>query len=435
MVLGIDGRVLTLGIARMADALGNSFLIIVLPLYIERGPIDVDAFLGAGPLGIDVTVGLLVGIVLSLFGLLNSLGQPFTGRLSDRTGARKRYILVGLVVFGVASAAYPFVTSYPAVVVVRALQGIGAAFTVPVTVALVNEYADSDTDRGGNFGLFNTFRLIGFGGGPLVAAAVVDRGPYPTPLGALSGFDAAFGVAVLGAVISFALVTLFIADPEDTEASAGEDLSFRVTDPEGGLDPVFVLGVGTFFMATTIALFATLQTTVRAALDEGSLWFGAQFAAVVVANVVFQVPVGRYSDRIGRRPLILAGFALLVPSVLVQGYVPGLAALVGGDLAGPLAMLLLRGLQGVAVALVFAPGLALAGDLAGAGESGSTLSVLTMAFGLGVAAGPLVAGFLIRYGFAAPFTFGAALGLAGLVLTWAEVEETITPGTAPAPQD
>jgi MFS family permease len=188
-------------------------------------------------------------------------------------------------------------------------------------------------------------------------------------------------------------------------------------------------------MATTIALFATLQTTVRAALDEGSLWFGAQFAAVVVANVVFQVPVGRYSDRIGRRPLILAGFALLVPSVLVQGYVPGLAALVGGDLAGPLAMLLLRGLQGVAVALVFAPGLALAGDLAGAGESGSTLSVLTMAFGLGVAAGPLVAGFLIRYGFAAPFTFGAALGLAGLVLTWAEVEETITPGTAPAPQD
>ncbi|MFB6304683.1 MAG: MFS transporter, partial [Haloferacaceae archaeon] len=301
-VLDTDRRVLVLAMARMADALGNSFLIIVLPGYISSGEIDLTDLVGTSLLGVELTVPLLVGIVLSLFGLLNSLGQPFTGRFSDRTGERKSLILVGLAIFAVASAAYPFVTAYEAVVVVRAFQGVGAAFTIPCTIALVNEYSTVDAERGGNFGVFNTFRLAGFGFGPIVAGLVVDGGPYGTPLGSLSGFDAAFGVAVLGAAISFVLVTLLITDPERTEATASEDLAFRVWARDGdGLDPVFVLGVGTFFMAVGIALFATLQETINARLGQGPFLFSVQFAAVVIANVFFQVPFGEASDRFGRR--------------------------------------------------------------------------------------------------------------------------------------
>jgi MFS family permease len=432
MVLGTDNRVLTLGLARMADALGNSFLIIVLPLYIESGQIDLT--------GIGFSTELLIGVVLSLFGFLNSFGQPLTGRLSDRVGRRRVFVLFGLALFGVASAAYPFVEQYELVMVVRALQGVGAAFTIPATIALVNEFAESDAERGGNFGVFNTFRLIGFGFGPIVAGIVVSSGPYGTPLGELTGFNAAFGIAVLGAVVSFALVALLIEDPPGEDSEAGDDLSFKVFDRSGDvlLDPVFTLGVGTLFMATTIALFATLQQDITAALDEGSFLFSVQFAAVVIANVLFQVPIGRASDEYGRRPFIVAGFALLVPSVLFQGYVPDITAALGagGGLTGPLLMLLFRLLQGVAVALVFAPSLALAGDLAGSGESGTTLSVLTMAFGLGVAFGPLLAGFLIRFGFAAPFTFGAGLAAVGFVLVYSQVEDSLPSGAGgPAPQD
>jgi len=432
MVLGTDNRVLTLGIARMADALGNSFLIIVLPLYIESGQIDLT--------GIPFTTELLIGLVLSLFGFLNSFGQPVTGRFSDRIGKRRVFVLFGLGLFGVASAAYPFVQQYELVLLIRALQGLGAAFTIPATIALVNEFAASDAERGGNFGVFNTFRLIGFGFGPIVAGIVVTSGPYATPLGSLTGFNAAFGVAVLGAVVSFALVTLLIEDPPRPEDDASDDLSFKVFDDSGAtlLDPVFTLGVGTLFMATTIALFATLQQDITEILGEGSFLFSVQFAAVVIANVLFQVPIGRASDEYGRRPFIIAGFALLVPSVFLQGYVPGIAASLGaGDgLVGPMLMLLFRLLQGVAVALVFAPSLALAGDLAGEGRSGTTLSVLTMAFGLGVAIGPLAAGYFIRFGFAAPFTFGAAIAAVAFVLVYSQVEDSLPGATGdPAPQD
>jgi MFS family permease len=442
MVLDTDGRVLTLAFARMADALGNSFLIIVLPLYIASGQISLAGLAGTEVLGFVLREETLIGLVLSLFGLLNSFGQPITGRISDRTGRRRVFVLTGLVIFAVGSAIYPFVTSYWAVLGARALQGVGAAFTVPATVALVNDYAKSDRERGGNFGVFNTFRLIGFGFGPIIAGVVITGGlsgeeaieyTLPAVLGPLagvtfSGFVAAFAVAVLGAVVSFALVVALIEDPPEVADAASKDLSIAVLDRDGnGLDPVFVLGIGTFFMATTIALFATLEGPIRGRLGESTFLFSVQFAAVVIANVLFQIPIGRASDTYGRRPFILAGFVILIPSVFAKGIV-----------TDPWSMLTARLLQGVAVACVFAPALALAGDLAGDRGSGTTLSVLTMAFGLGVALGPLASGVLYNLGgLAAPFTFGAALAVLALILTYAEVEDTLTGGHSggPAPQD
>ncbi|NHN43111.1 MFS transporter [Halorubellus sp. JP-L1] len=427
MVLGTDDRVFALAMARLADSLGNSFLVIVLPLYIASGEISLAGLEG-------FSTELLIGVVLSLFGLLNSSLQQFTGRASDRSGRRKAFILAGLVVFGIASALYPLATTYWGVIALRALQGIGAALTIPVTIALVNEYSTDASQRGGNFGVFNTFRLIGFGFGPILAGILITGGfasntvvTYQVFGTGVSGFDAAFAVAVAGALVSLVLVSVLVDDPEG-EVAASDDLSVAVFGSDQLFDPVFVVGVGTFFMATGIAIYATLQEVVNAALGQGPFLFSVQFAAVVIANVLFQVPIGRASDRYGRRPFLVVGFALLAPSVLLQGYVPEFQALFPATIFGvngpALVMILLRLLQGVSVAMVFAPGLALAGDLARRGQSGTTLSVLTTAFGFGVAIGPLAAGYLVRFGFATPFVFVAVLAALAFVLTYSQVYET-----------
>jgi MFS family permease len=439
-LLGTDRRVLTLAFARMIDAVGNSFLIVVLPQFLDEVVLDASGGAGAAAatgaasgaggteiLGVAVAQSVLIGVALSLFGFLNSFGQPFTGRLSDRTGKRKAFILVGLALLGVASGAYVFAESYATVLVLRMLQGVGAALAIPATVALVNELA-TDATRGGNFGVFNTFRLIGFGFGPLVAGFLIELGPYATPAGTVSGFTAAFGVALLGAATSFALVALFVSDPEATKARAGDELAVSVSDSDaGGLDPVFTLGLATLFMAIGIGLFATLEPQLSERLRQGSVLFGLEFAAVVLANVVFQVPIGRASDTYGRRPFLVAGFAVLVPSLLAQGFV-----------TTPAGMVAARFVQGIAVAMVFAPSLALAGDLAKEGESGTKLSILTMAFGLGTAIGPLASGFLVTFGFVWPFAFGSALAAIGLVLVYTQVEETVSEPeeiVSAAPQD
>ncbi|WP_434521241.1 MFS transporter [Halorubrum sp. AS12] len=422
-----DRRVIVLALARMVGAAGNSFLIVVLPLYITSDVVDIEGLLGTevgvGAAAVTLTEPLLIGIVLSLFGFLNSLSQPFTGRLSDRVGARRPFVLAGILLLGTASGLYTIATSYPALVALRAIQGLGAALIIPATVALVNEYAASDTDRGGNFGVYNTFRLIGFGFGPVVAGAVVEAGPYDLSavgLPVLDGFDAAFVAACAGAYLSFALVFLLVRDADDT-AEAGDDVSIRVRGEDRLLDPVFTLGLATVAMGACIALFATLQNQVNVRLDQPPVWFGAQFAAVTIANVIFQVPVGRASDRIGRRPFLLAGFVLLVPTTFLQGVV-----------TEPALMMLVRLGQGVAVACVFAPSLALAGDLAREGESGTTLSVLTMGFGFGVALGPLASGWLYGFGFVVPFAVGAAAAALALVAVFTQVEETLDVDDEPA---
>ncbi len=428
MGLDLDSRILALALARMVSALANSFLVVVLPLYIGQ-VVELPGFVGTsvalGGVGFTLQPELLIGIVLSLFGFLNSFGQPFTGRWSDRTGKRKAFLLLGLTLVALGSAGYILFQSYLAVLVMRALQGVGAAFTIPMTVAMVNEYSAPD-ERGSNFGLFNTFRLLGFGIGPLVAGGVVAGGPYEVGALIITGFNAAFLVAVAGAAVSFVLILILVSDPEEASAAAGEDISIRVRNPDGpGLDPVFALGLATVVMALGIAIFAPLANVINARLDQNNFLFAVQFGATVLANVLFQLPLGRLSDRYSRRPFLLGGFVLLLPTTLLQGFV-----------TSSLAMVALRFLQGVAVAAVFAPSLALAGDLAGEGESGSTLSLLTMGFGLGVAFGTLFSGILVGFGFAVPFVAATVAGTAGFYLIYTQVSEPEPdPEGAPTPVD
>ncbi|MFC7095888.1 MFS transporter [Halobaculum marinum] len=411
----LDARILSLAIARMVSALANSFLVVVLPLYIGSQAVTMPSVTGSTVsvfgLGIDVTVELLIAIVLSLFGFLNSLSQPITGSVSDRTGKRKVFLLVGLALVATGSAGYLVFTDYYLVLAMRGLQGIGAAFSIPITVALVNELSEQG-ERGGNFGLFNTFRLVGFGIGPVIAGVVIAGGPYVLAGVDVTGFDAAFLVAVVGAAVSFGLITVLISDPERAAESAGKDISIRVRGEDGALDPVFALGLATIVMALSIAIYAPLANVINARLDQGSFLYSVQFGATVLANVFFQLPLGRLSDRYGRRPFLLGGFVLLVPATLAQGFI-----------TDSYLMIAARFIQGVAIAAVFAPSLALAGDLAKEGASGSTLSLLTMGFGLGVAVGTLMSGFLVAFGFAVPFIVAAGGGVVGLGLVITQVSE------------
>lgn len=423
-VFGTDRRVVALSVARMADAVGNSFLIIVLPLYIASGVVT-GPLLGASAFGLRITEPFIIGLVLSLFGFVNSGVQPFVGRLSDRTGRRKGYILFGLVVLAVTDLAFVFADRYWLLVGIRMVQGFGGAFTIPTTLALINEIATTAT-RGGSMGVYNTFRLLGFGAGPVAAGAVINAGPYGLAGTAISGFQAAFLVAALTAAVGYLMVSLLVADPPATRASATQKLSFAVRDPTGRhtFDPVFTLGVATLVMAIGVALISTLQNVVNARLDQTAIVFGIQYASFVLVQVLLQAPVGRATDRYGRRPFVVAGMVLLVPTTLWQGLVTTSAGLLAARLA-----------QGVAMAMVFAPALAIAGDLAGRGESGTKLAVLTMAFGLGVAIGPLLSGALVGFGFVVPFAVGAALAAVATGLVYTQVEETVPAAGGSTPGD
>ncbi len=423
--LGVNPQVLALAIARMAEGVGNSFLVIVIPLFIGSSNVGGQTF--------GLTELFITGLVLSLFGFVNSPLQPYVGRLSDRLGRRKIFVVLGLGLLAASNFAYTFATAYWHLVVIRVIQGLAGALIIPTTVALVNDLA-TDANRGGNMGTYNTFILAGFGVGPIIAGGVVGAGPYMLPTGIeISGYEAAFYFATLTAMLALGLVLLTIRDPPIDPDPDGRGIlgAVSIFDREGTqlLNPIFALGAVTFIMAVGIGIFATLGEVVNDLLTQDPAMFGIQFAAFVLAQVVLQAPVGRATDYYGRKVFLIVGTVLLVPTTLAQGFVPDVSP---GILfiSDSWLMVLARFLQGVAGAMVFAPAMALAGDMAREGESGVVLSVLTLGFSLGVAVGPLFSGILAEWGFAVPFVFAAGLAIVSVFLILTQVHEVRPPNRA-----
>lgn len=406
LLFGVDRRVLALALARMADAVGNSFLIIVLPLYVASEAVGGRIF--------GVPSSMVAGVVLALFGIASSIAQPLAGRLSDRVGRRKVFVIGGLVVLGAINLAFAAATAYWHLFVLRVVQGLAAAFTITASLAIVNELSDSGS-RGGNMGVYNSFRLIGFGTGPLLASVLLEMGPFSLPGGVeVTGFEATFGAAAATAFVGTGLVGVLVQDPEGT-APTRRQLALRIWDrsgPRWRLDTVFALGLATLVMASCMALLSAIEPEVNARLGQGPFLFAVEFVALIAALAALQPIVGRASDRVGRKRFILLGLLGLVPTTLLQGVV-----------VAPWQMIVVRMLQGVAGALVFAPALALAGDHTEQGQSGAQLAVLTVAFGLGIASGQLMAGFFVSFGFIVPFGVGSLLAAAAAVLVGTQVDE------------
>jgi MFS family permease len=390
--VGINRVVLALSIARLADALGNSILFIVIPLYVAGLPAPWFPF----------PESVRVGLVIALYGLVNSVLQPIMGALSDRLGRRKPLIQGGLAVMGVGTLAFVFASRFTDLLLLRALQGIGVALTIPASMALMATATKKQT-RGGSMGVYSTLRMAGFAIGPLVGGLVYDH----------FGFSAAFYAGAAFIFLGMLLVQMWVNDvPADISSKTARP--FRVIDRELLAAGIIGAAIATFVMASAFSMMGTLENEFNARLHETVVSFSIAFSALMVSRLLFQVPLGQVSDHIGRKPLIIAGLILLAPATALLG-----------EAETPLQLTGLRVLQGLASAGIAAPAFALAADLARTGGEGRQMSIITMGFGLGIALGPLLAGVLAVSSFELPFLVGGLMSLIGAWIVHRYVPETV----------
>jgi len=389
---GGNRAVLALSLARMADGLGNSMVIIVIPLYVSQV---------SNPL-LGLPTPVLVGLLISSFGILTALSQPIAGAVSDRVGRRKPFIMGGLVLMALGSAAFIAAQQYIDVLAIRALQGIGVALTVSASISLMALITEKET-RGGAMGIFTTLRMVGFALGPLIGGVLHVQ----------VGFNAVFitGAALIG--LSTLVVQIWVHDVQVTENEADRG-SFRFFNRELWTPAFLALGFATFLMAASFSMMTTLENEFNARLSQTTVGFSIAFSALVVSRLLLQVPFGHLSDRIGRKPLILGGLALLAPATALLGEVASTSQLTG-----------LRLLQGVAAAAIAAPVFAVAADMSSSGGEGRQMTIITMGFGTGLALGPLSAGVLAVVFFELPFLVAGLLTLVGIGIVYRFVPETV----------
>jgi len=390
--IGGNRVVIALSAARLGDAVGNSILFIILPLFV--GQLPAPAF----PIPETVRVGLLI----AMFGLVNAFLQPFAGALIDRAGRRKPFILVGLSMLGVATLGFTLASRFSHLLYLRIFQGVGVGLTIPAALALMVGSSKKET-RGGSMGIYTTSRMVGLGIGPLIGGALYDR----------YGIEVALYAGSVFIIIAIILVQLWVKE-KPVPTTVKKPAKFQIIDRK--LLTVGILGVSfaTFVMAGSFSMMAALEDQFNKRLGMSAFVFGLAFSALLFSRVFTQMPLGRLSDRIGRKPLIIGGLLMMAPVTAMLGYATSATQLIA-----------LRLIQGVASAGVAAPAFAIAGDMAQEGGEGRQMSIITMGFGLGVALGPLLAGVLAVHSFTLPFVIGGLICLPGAWIIYRYVPETV----------
>lgn len=97
-----------------------------------------------------------------------------TGALGDRIGHRRMYVL-GLGVFGLASLTAALSPAVWALVLARALLGMGAAVMMPATLALIRLTFDDEIERNTAIGVWGSVAVVGAAAGPTVGGLLLEH--------------------------------------------------------------------------------------------------------------------------------------------------------------------------------------------------------------------------------------------------------------------
>ncbi|MDZ7845013.1 MAG: MFS transporter [Anaerolineales bacterium] len=389
---GVNSNILSLSFARFADALGNSLMFVLLPLYIISLPSPNLPWANA----------ILVSVTLSLYGIVNTILQPLVGILTDRMSRRKPLILGGLIIMGLGTGAFTIARTFSDLLLIRMVQGVGVALTVPASLAIINS-SSVTASRGRSMGFYSTLRLLGFAIGPLVGGYLHIR----------FGFELAFyvgaGVTLLGSLA----VLIWVKDPAQSRNPEPGDAGIQIFDREVWNKSIISLGAAMFMMASAYSMMSALENEFNLRLQQTALGFGIAFSALTVSRMIVQTPLGYLSDRVGRKPLIITGLILMAPATVLLGMVGTTLQLTGA-----------RALQGITSAAVASPAFALAGDLSSKQGEGRQMSIITTGFFLGISIGPLIAGFFSQIAFVLPFIIGGGMLLVGAAIVYLFVPES-----------
>jgi MFS family permease len=360
------------------------------------------------------------GAVISAFALMRFASALGGGRLVDAVG--ERIILsTGIGIVAVSTGLAGLSQSYVQLLVLRGIGGVGSAmFTVSAT-ALLFRVVDG-SHRGRATGLFQSGFLIGGLLGPLAGGFLTEyslRLPffvYAVSLVAAGSIGAVF--------LRAARPRTELAPDQDPPASESSHPARPPTPAahvqntslrDAWAHPAYRAAVAVNFAigwsffgvrASLIPLFVT------EALHQRALWIGIGFLCSSLVQASFLTIAGRFVDRHGRRPAMIAG-------TLTAGAALGLLAL---STALPLYLLAMTaiGLGGAFVGT--APG-AVVGDIM-RGRGGSVVAVFQMASDAGSITGPLAAGWL-----ADTASFGAAFGACAVVMAAAAAMAVRMPET------
>ncbi|MHB1053391.1 MAG: MFS transporter [Thiobacillus sp.] len=323
------------------------------------------------------------------------------GALSDYLGQR-RLLLASLVVFATAPFLYLLIETPWQLMAVRFYHGFATAiFGTVASAAIAARYT---ADRAAKLSTYSSITIVGRSIAPFLGGFLIS----------LASFNAVYIACAISGVLALG-AGLLLRDDDSTPAAKKEQPPFWASLNTVLRDRGIMLVSG--IEAAQYLVFGAIEAFI--ALYAASLgipaWQIGIILGVQLVSIVFAKPLmGRVSDRVGRKQVIIPGLLVGAASVALLPLASSFIFLAGLSL-----------LFGIGFATVTSSTAALVADLTSNGRYGSSMGVLRTVMDVGQSIGPVLTGWMVGMaGYGSAFTLLAAILLSAALLLGLRFKQT-----------
>jgi len=337
------------------------------------------------------------GYIIAASTVPGILVSMIAGRLSDVYGRRK-LILVSTVIFATAPIFYFFAINIWILMIIRFYHGFSTAIFVPVATAAI---AESYPEKKGTFiSSFSSITLVGRFLAPITGGTILF-------LTSNYYYGVYIGCAISGTIALALVVLLFrVRIPQTEFAQEVKKTSLTIKEFLRGFKDVLthkIILSTSIVQASQYFAFGIIEAYII--LHADSLHFNAWLIGLIPAILtlmlfVFKPLMGYFSDKVGRRVIILVGLLL---GGGVSWVIPFTINYIG-------VILTLCGF-GIGMAMVVSSTAAYVSDLSKKEDYGAAIGTLSTIMDIGQTIGPILSGYVLI-----AFSFGGVFLLVSIVL-------------------
>jgi len=341
-----------------------------------------------------------VGLLITAFSFPGILLTPFLGVVADRWG-RKRIIIPFLMLFGIAGGLCFFIRDFKLLLILRLIQGIGAAPLGSLTVTIIGDLY-SGKELVAAMGYNSSVRSIGSASYPAIGGAL-----------AMIGWHYPFILPVIAVPIGFlVLSTLKVPEPKN-ELHIREHLNIvwkklRSSQIVG----LLVIGIIIFVM-----LFGSYMTCFPLLLGNSfgasSLIIGLIMASVSLIAAFTSSQLGKIIKLFSRKAILKMSFFLYALALLIIPFISQLRLFF-------IPVIIFGIAHGMSIPVIQA----LFAEAAPLKYRATFMSVSGMTFRVGQTLGPFLIGLVIGvWGIGGAFYTGAGLSIVMLIIVFKTIKK------------
>jgi len=333
------------------------------------------------------SLSLIEGIAESTAALVKTL----SGFWSDKIGRNKPFMLIGYGISALIIPLYSFVISPMQVLCLRFTERFGKGIrTAPRDSLIAGSVTNGETGK--SFGLQKAMDNSGAIVGPLAAFALLIFFP--------GNYRLLFLLAGIPGILGIFVILFGIKDAKKNKESLFKKFHFKDFPPK-------------YYLFLLIIFIFTLGNSTDALLMVKANEVGVKVAFIPlvylvtsIVSVLFAIPLGSLSDRIGKEKILIAGF--LIYAIVYYGF---------GATGSIFTIVALFALYGLYSAATDGIQKAFVSDMVDKNKQGTGLGIYNSLLGITLLPASLIAGLLCdRVNSQIPFYFGAATALISAVL-------------------